>query len=404
LAVALAHCGATGVPIALACSGGFPGAGWEYLDVADAYPLQRVSIATDGFVLLKGVYREELDAKSSLPWIRVTDAAGDQVAGHARVLRTEPYGDATDDRTTVYIAWQAERTLTVGAVLRFSWADDSEGGGEEGGAPSVPAERASLELEVVGEPPSLPTASVTLGAWADVRHGVGERVACEIGDSCGTAEILVQTHETRLKGVHTAWEVPEFSGMVAWKVRAAASDAADGDEARLNESVVVARNKTDALDKLGTADRHIVDLGYVTFAPDATDHCVVVIIEDLRTGEQSRSEPRCASPREPEREVFDYQLASCNEPPTAESAPLWCEGRVPARDCPPAGEGDAGASGKSGSGHAGEAATNDDAPLATRASPTGGCQLAPTTGRIGLVGLMLGALALIARRRRASAV
>jgi hypothetical protein len=400
LVVAAQQLAAGGVPTAEACSGGAPRAGWLNLAVADSYPLDRVSIATDGFVLFEGVFNSEQPATElPLPWVRATDEAGEEVAGHIKVLRADPQGDLT----VTHLEWQPDEVLSIGTVLQLSWAGSNDGLGE-GGAGSVPLGRQSIELDVVDEPTQLPTPVVTLGPWLDVRHGVGELVDCETTNSCGSQAIQVPTREVRLPGVGVSWEVPAFSGMVAWEVRAEPSEPQNGVEGPLRLPPLVGRNKSDALQAGQNGEHHVVDLGWVAFTDDATDQCVVLVLKDLRTGEESRSQPLCESPGSPEYEVADYHLASCDAPPTPGSLPLWCIGRDRDERCQDLGDG---AAGEGPGGHAGAGggdglAVVDEPQAASRASSSDGCQIAPATGGIGVVAAALGAmLSLIARRRRA---
>lgn len=394
-----------GVPTAEACagSGWSDSPAWARLVVADAYPLTRVSVGTDGFVALEGdFYEGDTEAEVQLPALRATDETGNEVPGRVELLRSESRGDVT----RVVLGWQSDEPLAVGTVLELTFSGRSADGGE-GGAGSASQELGRVTLDVVEASAPLPTPSLTPGAWFEVGHGVGELVDCEANNSCGDYTLQVPTREVRLPAVEASWALPDFAGMVAWEVRTEASDPQNGVESSLQHSTVVARRreKTD-----------VVDVGSVVFADDASDYCVVLVVKDLRTGDEARSEPRCDIPSEAEYERADHKLASCAEPPTPESVPFWCashQSEVPCKASSAgaggegAGETPSGAEAGQGSGvggvpGAGEPASAGEPAIANRARPRGGCQMAPAVGGIGLLTAAFGALfSLVARRRRA---
>lgn len=405
---ALQQVGGHGVPLAEACSGSGPGPEprWLNLSVADSYPLTQVAIATDGFVLLDGTFnRGEEQQELQLPWVRVTNDAGDEVPGQLQVLRSEPHGDYIQ----AYLSWHSDQALPIGTVLQLSSADNPNSAGE-GGSSNATQDFGSITLEVVEEPTPLPTATVTLGAWLDVRHGVGDLVDCVSWNSCGNSTLQVPTREIRLPGVSVTWKLPGFSSMVAWEVRAEPSDPQNGVETGFSRSEVVGRKGAKA---------ETVEVGPVTFADDASDYCVVVVVKDLRTGDESRSEPVCEAPGDAEYERADHELGLCEEPPTPESVPLWCLNHRFDEHCPDypgepgEGTGDhasgaqggqpADAGGRTSSATQGGQPTDTDEPTdASRESASGGCQVTPAASGFGLAAAALGALlSFIARRRRA---
>lgn len=389
LLAAVQQVGGGGVPPAEACSGGGPGPGeWLHLDVAAA-PLGRVPVATDGFVAFAGLfYFGETDAAVEVPWVRVVDDAGETVPGQVRILKS----DTDTSSTKVLLGWQSAQALPVGAVFQLTLAP-ANGAAGEGGAGNLPSQSKTVELEVVEEPVTLPTPTVTLGPWVDVRHGVGELVDCEEDTSCGRFTLRVPTSEMRLPGVSVSWEPPDFSSMVAWEVRAQTANARDEVTSSLNREALVARKREEG---------EVIELGQVVFADDASEYCVVLIVKDLRTGKETSSQPVCESPREPEYERADHDLASCDEPPTPESLPLWCAGRPSDELCPDqVGQAGEGGGGQAGSAQAGQPADVAEPAIATRESPSGGCQLTPGAGSASLATAALGALlSLVTRRRR----
>jgi MYXO-CTERM domain-containing protein len=396
--MALRQMGPEGLRSAEACTGGVPGAGWDSLEVADASQATRVSIATDGFVLLDAVkIAEGFSLNDGEPTVRVTDAQGGEVSGKIQLLRRSDDPLKDSDRDQLHLGWQADEPLEVGTMLELTFSVRDLG-------------EQSLELEVVGDPAPLPKPSAMLGAWVDVRHGVGDVGACEAGEGvCGVFEIDVPTREVKLRGVQVSWALPEITGMVAWEVRAETSELVDRGDGPEEPPIVVGRE---------VASRPTVSAGLVTFAADADDHCVVVIVKDLRTDEEVRSEPSCGKPADPELMKADHRLRDCWEPPTQESIPLWCEGRTNALDICDGdwvvshggagndGEREGGGGTDDQAGRGGSDAGSGGAPDVPRprggtSGAGGGCQLAPADGAWGSAVLALAALlAGVARRRR----
>jgi hypothetical protein len=380
--------------IAQACTGGAPNAGWNDLRPADYYKAEPVQIATDGFVLLQGFYYlGDLEVKDPGVSVRVTDDQGAEVPGQLKVLRAQDQGDVT----RVYLGWQAEQVLALGSLLELTWsATDPELGAA--GAPAVPSGK-TIQLEVAGEPTPLPKPTAALGDWLEIRHGLGELVDCNWETSCGPYLLHVPTRQTHWLGVQTSWTLPQISGMVAWEAWAepAKPENGGGEVGRVHPLVS------------GLKSGPQVITGTVAFANDATDHCVVIVIKDLRTGEQQRSEPLCALPRMPSGVVSDNDLEHCESPPTPESLPFWCEslpGDARCAGVPPIDDGIGGQAGTDEHGLAGHSAGGEplapiDPPgIAPESSGDGGCQLVPGSSGVAAFTASLLALAALARRRR----
>jgi hypothetical protein len=166
------------------------------------------------------------------------------------------------------------------------------------------------------------------------------------------------------------------------------------------------------------SSRPTASAGLVTFADDAVEHCVVVIVKDLRTDEEVRSEQTCGEPAEPELMKADHGLRDCWEPPTQEAVPLWCEGRTDApeicEDDRVVGQGGAGNDADGGAGTDEQGGRGSDVgaggrrdvpkPRGGTSGADGGCQFAPADGAWGPALLALAAfLSGLARRRRAAA-
>jgi hypothetical protein len=380
--MALRQMGPDGVQPAEACSGGVPGAGWGSLRVADAYPETRVPIATDGFVLFEAIkIGEGFSLEDGDVTIKVTDEQNVEIAGQLEIL--SGHTDTQSDVSQFLLGWQAEEPLELGAELQLSWSAGDL------------AEQ-SLALDVVGEPPPLPTPTAVIDAWVDVRHGVGDVSSCGNDTPCESSS-FVHSSEVKLRGVLTSWDVPELTGMVAWAVRSEVSDPRDQGEGPVDRPSVVSRY---------VASRPTVSAGLVTFADETVDHCVVLIVKDLRTGEEVRSEPKCGEPAEPALMRADHDLRLCAEPPTPESVELWCEGRRdPPEICDGTTSGEGGEAGGGGDGEIGAGGHRDvPKPRGGTSGSDGGCHLARTDGAWGSALLVLAALLSgVARRRRAAA-
>jgi hypothetical protein len=387
------HIGSGAIPSAQACSGGAPGAGWGELEVVNPDGLERVPIATDGFVLLQAVLRyEDLDSETPGVWVRVVSESGDELPGQLRILRAEG-----DHHKRIHFGWHPDQALAVGSVVELTAGEEDGAGGA--GHEAAPAER--VELEVVGEPTPLLAPTGRLQDWLTVRHGVGELVDCDSYTSCGLELAQAAIHEERLLGVDVTWTVPEVTGMVAWEARADTIDSSSRDLALFPFPLVFS----------GLDRRSAVQAGVVAFAEDAADHCAVLVVKDLRTGQEKRSEPLCGTPTKPQGERSDHEMASCEVPPVPEAFDLWCEYHAEDPLCD--GVGTAGAPGAIGvppvreideptapAGNGDEPSEGDDPAQTPRLSRGCGCQLAPAGGGIALTAVSVAVLLGLCRRRR----
>jgi len=380
--------GAQGVQPAEACTGGAPGLGWDSLKVSSADREERLPIATDGFVLLRGAFWSETAGSDiSLPWVRVTNATGEELPGTLRVLRTEPQAEVS----IVTLGWEADEPLEMGSVAKLSWSEVEESE-NAGGAGNEPAAVRTIELEVVAEPTPLPPPSATLGDWIEVRHGVGELVDCQPDTDCGESPIRVPLEEVRRPGVGISWTLPPISGMVAWEVWAEVSDPRDGE-------LPPTPRRRQLLDRQAYGVKTVHDV--VTFTDDATEHCAVMVVKDLRTGDELRSEPACDEPGVATVELADHELSSCAEPPTPESTAVWCLERKNDERCENGAGGQAGAATAPEDGMTGNGGASDvDAPGPRRDGSEGGCSYSSVRGGLGIGTAALGLLLVAFRRRR----
>jgi hypothetical protein len=398
------HAGPQGLfPVAEGCSGygslGGP-PGWRYFVVASKSEQERVEVGTDGFVLLEATFTGH-DEEGEPAEIEVT--ASDQVgpvAGRLELLRsvTRPGRPVVN-----YWGWQADEPLPVGSIVQLSF-------GISNGLWPISD---TVELEVVGEPAALPTPSAALGEWVDYRRGAGELVECTIDldfGSCGDPEaetILVPEGEVRHWANDTLWQVPEIQGMVAWAAHAELSGPLD-DAVTVEDEVVV----------VGGVDVGDVDAGMVVFPSDAEEYCVVLVVEDLRTGEEVRSEPVCGDPEQAigsgvpifaPRLFHDHRLDQCTQPPTAASKDLWCAYHPEDPPCVPgpdsggtgpseAGQASVGDAGETGVG--GRTSSGEPTPRARSARDSESCRFRPAPAGVATHALaLLFALGLVLGRR-----
>lgn len=379
-----AQTGLSGVSTAEACTGGaapVEEGGWHQFDIAGGNSKAGVSVSTDGFVLFEGTFAGELPERE-LPGItiRVLNEEGEPVSGELRVLRAHRQNDST----RVHVGWQADDPLEVGRTLTLIRTVAREAG-------ALTAGDRTRTLTVVGEPTPLPTAALTLGGWYDVRRALGDLVECEVaGTSCGDITLQVPTRETRSLGVQVSWKPPAVTGMVAWLAYAEAAQTADRGSVLLEPRVVSGLEAPSAKGQLP----------FVSFAQDAEEYCAVLVLKDLRTGDEVRSEPRCGTPEPPEYEYSDHEIRECDGPTEATRA-LWCDYHAGDPRCVDEAGGAGGEPGLHGGGsRAGEGGAGSQ-PEAAPSKPSGsssGCQAAPTSG--GVLSGVFSLLLLLAQRRR----
>lgn len=297
-----------GIGTAEACAGGAPSTGWDLSVPILESEEQRLPIATDGFVLLTGAFSWEdaPEAEVPLPFVRVTTQSGEALPGRLRLLRSE----VEDYMTFATFGWQADEALPLGTIATVSWSENEDDLGV-GGAESAPNSVDSVEIEVVTEPAQLPKPVADLEEWVEVRHGIGELVECTKSSSCRTLPLHVPTHEVRVPGVGVSWTLPPIEGLVAWEVWGESADPDAG-------AVSLTPPRRQLVDRERDEISLVSDI--VAFDAAATEHCAVIVVKDLRTGEESRSEPQCEEPGEPQAVVTDHQLRSCDSPPTQAGA------------------------------------------------------------------------------------
>jgi hypothetical protein len=239
-----------------------------------------------------------------------------------------------------------------------------------------------VELEVVGPPSTLANLKPSFGTWVDFQRGVGGGVNCVVDfGSCGSGDTVAYVERELLFANWIRWQPPEVTGMVAWEALA----EVDGPQ-----GVSVAEEPSFVFSTQGEESA-----GLVVFPRDATEHCAVLVVRDLRSGNELRSERFCAEPEVGEYAMGDNGLDSCAEPPNEELLEQWCEavGDEP-EACQPAAAG--ASAGGAGSAEAGGGASGEPTPKKGRSSS--GCQLGGGEGS-GAIALFLAVLAAGCRRR-----
>lgn len=137
-----------------------------------------------------------------------------------------------------------------------------------------------------------------------------------------------------------------------------------------------------------------------------------VVVKDLRTGEESRSEPQCQEPEEPTAILVDHDLGRCADPPTPTSTALWCADNPQDERCaatkpePTGGQGgsDSDPDRDDDSPRGGTDPSGSDSPQheASKARTSSGCRYSPA-GESSWLGIAAIGLALLGARRRRAA-
>jgi hypothetical protein len=273
-----------------------------------------VPVATDGFFTIAAVGNDlSLELAQAQLRVAVRDEGGAEVPGSVSVLPNE-------GNDWHLFGWTPRDALTVGTRLTATLTTDPPTDGIGG----------DWALEVEGEPTSPGRPQAAFGQWGTFygSDGSGELVSCRASDLCNGERISLPAHLVEKVSARAVWTAPDIVGSVAWRIRVeAAAPAGEAD----GKGLLFFGNDTEALSPL--------ELGRVDFRDRAQGYCINVVLEDLRTGLEQRSE--LCSPAGP-LERFDADgLYRCVEPPSAELTPLWCEmhqGRLVHPLCRPTGD------------------------------------------------------------------
>lgn len=262
-----------------------------------------VPVATDGFFVIDAVaYQLSAEAVTSGLQIVVKNSAGETVAGETKLL------SGTQGPQFVF-GWSATARLEVGAELKanLSAAPLSFPAGTLGG---------EYQLEVKGEPTSLPEPSFTFSSWLDYYRGVdGALTSCQGSPgACQTSPAisLPANVDKQLAGVVT-WLLPPITGGVAWEARVEASKSPSD----------VNLDQVHPTQYMGIAPAGGLRLGRAVFPTPTDKYCATLIVTDLRTKQEKRAET-CESAKAPEGADTDTLLSACAAPPSATLAEAWC--------------------------------------------------------------------------------
>lgn len=304
-----------GLGDALACSGGSSGvaapreSGWTWLKPSLGYnpgsPPAPVPVATDGFFVIdaEGSMLSAETAGSSMQLV-VTDGSGATIAGQTKLLLNKQDG-------WYLFGWSSSSPLAVGTQLRASLSAApvvSTAAGNVGG---------EFALVVVGAPTPLPQPSFTFSSWTDYYVGEGPFLTCSSSPTttCGVVATTIDVPATLTKRAmaEVTWQVPQVAEGVAWTVRLEASKAQPDANPQF----------TPPYEYLGSLSDSALTLGSILFQTSAPSYCATLVLTDLRTGQEKRSET-CSAPQPALSVQTDTRLAACDAPPSQTLRDVWC--------------------------------------------------------------------------------
>jgi hypothetical protein len=320
-------------------------------------------VATDGFFLMETTQPVQ-DPTTSIE-VTVT-SAGVEVPGVLQTLE--------DSEKKNLLGWHADQALPMGALLEVHVEVLSSSASDD------------VLLSVVGEPTELAAPEISFGEWVDFRRGIGDLVACRNVTGCPTPIFNVYGDEEARQAVEVRWHLPEITGFVAWRQRLELSNGVAAEGAFGQEHVFSS----------GPRSR---DVGIVAFPEPAARQCATLVVEDLRTGQEQRSE-LCAEPDPPGTMYRNYSLEACERPPSPTLQHAWCESHendpicLGAADLRPLPEPPDGVPN-----HDANDGTADDE---LESGTSEGCQMAPSGSLLGSGATLFFALGVVAARRRRS--
>lgn len=379
----------SGMPEAEGCSGSSTGVA-PVVGVSSArLPFNApLEVATDGFFVLEvGAYG--LTSAEVAAALQVTATHDGQPLAGSLSLLSEP-------DFPVVVGWVADDPLAVGSTLSVTVLAGSE--------------ETSYELSVVGEPTPLAASAASLDEWYQVAHGVGATIKCArkgFAGACSPSEAAVaslpEAEEVR-DATDVRWSMPSTHGFVAWRVRL---ELVEGEADAVGSWQFPMNFYGRPHDPDISAE---LAFGRLMFPAESSDHCVKVVIEDVRTHDEVVSEPECLTRAAKPEVVVDTMLEVCLEPPNAALTARWCslhpESTLPACSSgggeggAPTGEGPHGPeAGRASAGSSSAGATTNNA--AETPSESSACSVsAPGAGNAGWLSVLGAALALGLHRRR----
>jgi len=306
------------------------------------------------------------------------------VPGETTPLKTKQEGQ-------YLLGWAANDPLEVGAKLTASLRATSAVSGDPSNVGG------QFPLVVVGVPTALPEPSFAFPTWFDFFAGEGAPVSCQSSAAAAgcaaTPSVQVPGRAVKQTGAELLWQVVPSASGVAWAVRIEASPSQSTDvDVRQGVNEYLANDAEPS-----------VALGKVIFPTPADQYCVTLVLEDLRTQQETRAE-NCVKPQPPAHAETDSKLGLCDQPPTEALTEAWCRlkpatlGSSLCESLPGDGaSGSAGAPAESGGSAPLGGSNASNAPPRSRTSK--GCQLGAAKGSPTSIALLL-ALALLVRQRR----
>lgn len=314
-----------GIGEALGCSGGpnLTPDYWYGLNPERFSEEEPIHTATDGFFVISATGANlSLETAKAQVLVVVRDDAGAEVPGDVSVLADNSSGASS----RFLFGWAARQPLPVGARFTATLALDpsSPHGGTRGG---------EFPLVVDGEPTPLPVPEATFDWWHKYYRGDGlvdgAAPSCLVNPVCATPyTVPLPPRVTERLATMIMWTPPPVVGHVAWAARV---------ELRPGQGELLPRHVGEEL-FFGTLESSAkVTAGSPLFSERAERYCVDLVIEDLRTGLEQRSE-LCSAPGPLMQPSADSAILRCSAPPSApELARVWCEVNSAARDfeeCP----------------------------------------------------------------------
>lgn len=286
------HVGAGGFQVAEGCGGGNAVAPAPRVTIERDLTTTKLGVATDGFIVLRT--QQLFDAADVS--VVVTDEQGKPVAGAVKSVQ--------DGNGGAHLTWSAEKALPIGAKIKVAV------GLTQGNVAATATDTA--ELEVVGEPTQLAADGLAFGDWLDFGHGVGDQVTCSTR-SCYAQSLMVPSAEEVLHAVRAKWAGPtSVNGYVLWEVKL---DLADEQKAIQYPLAQVA----------STTLPEPLEVGVVPFPLATKKYCATLLVKDLRTGKEMRSEHCEDMPGKSTGTERDYPLVQCGEPPSPALTEAWCK-------------------------------------------------------------------------------
>ena len=301
----------------------------------------------------------ELDAGPALEAVslEVKNALGETVPGQARILTEEKFAEVLQ----LLVAWEADATLPLGAVLQVNATATSSSG---------PVSMKAV-LTVQDQVLALPEPDLNFDFWNEVTRDTGELQSCVTPSSCGVSNQSFGAELEQAVEVALTAPVPESMVAVAWRYSVA---EIDGKGSFANEptswSLFVKESRP-----LGAR---------LAFEERLDEYCVLVTAVDLRT-EETKSAELCGKPPAPLEPRREDAVQLCSTAPVGFTE-RWCQalGRQSASECAPyVTPGDPGSGGATGTGGSVSATAGTGGSVSATAGTGGSVSATAGTGGLG---------------------